>query len=90
MGYAYCRILILRLASRLTCVAHVSHAIANNVPPMQFSLCIWGQAHVWTWGARVVCRLSVYALLYLNEPTQGHSWRMSGDSTCVALFLAPA
>ncbi|KAI0305670.1 glycoside hydrolase superfamily [Multifurca ochricompacta] len=28
-------------------------AIANNDPPMQFSLCIWGEAHVWAWGARV-------------------------------------
>ncbi|KAI0277399.1 glycoside hydrolase [Russula aff. rugulosa BPL654] len=28
-------------------------AIAFNVPPVQFSLCIWGEAHVWTWGARV-------------------------------------
>jgi alpha-galactosidase len=28
-------------------------AIANNDPPMQFGLCIWGDAHVWTWGARV-------------------------------------
>ncbi|KAI0254137.1 glycoside hydrolase [Lactifluus subvellereus] len=28
-------------------------AIAKNDPPMQFSLCIWGDAHVWTWGARV-------------------------------------
>jgi len=28
-------------------------AIANNYPPVQFSLCIWGEAHVWTWGARV-------------------------------------
>ncbi|KAI9509426.1 glycoside hydrolase [Russula earlei] len=28
-------------------------AIANNDPPMQYSLCIWGEAHVWTWGARV-------------------------------------
>jgi len=28
-------------------------AIAKNDPPMQFSLCIWGEAQVWTWGARV-------------------------------------
>ncbi|KAF8265236.1 glycoside hydrolase superfamily [Lactarius quietus] len=28
-------------------------AIANNDPPMQYDLCIWGDAHVWTWGARV-------------------------------------
>jgi len=28
-------------------------AIAKNDPPMQFSLCIWGDAEVWTWGARV-------------------------------------
>lgn len=43
-----------RLASQLTCVPHVSAAIANNDPPMQYSLCIWGEARVWTWGARVV------------------------------------
>lgn len=28
-------------------------AIANNDPPMEYDLCIWGDAHVWTWGARV-------------------------------------
>ncbi|KAH9998466.1 glycoside hydrolase superfamily [Russula compacta] len=28
-------------------------AIAFNVPPMQYDLCIWGDAHVWAWGARV-------------------------------------
>jgi len=28
-------------------------AIAKNHPPMQYDLCIWGEAHVWTWGARV-------------------------------------
>ncbi|KAH9994042.1 glycoside hydrolase superfamily [Russula vinacea] len=32
---------------------YMGDAIANNDPPMQFSLCIWGDAHVWTWGARV-------------------------------------
>ncbi|KXN90847.1 putative alpha-galactosidase B [Leucoagaricus sp. SymC.cos] len=33
--------------------------------PIQLDICIWGQAQVWTWGA----------------PYQGHSWRMSGDSS---------
>ncbi|KAH9034867.1 glycoside hydrolase superfamily [Lactarius pseudohatsudake] len=28
-------------------------AIADNDPPMEYDLCIWGDAHVWTWGARV-------------------------------------
>ncbi|KAI0266743.1 glycoside hydrolase superfamily [Gloeopeniophorella convolvens] len=28
-------------------------ALANNDPPVQFSLCIWGDANVWTWGNRV-------------------------------------
>ncbi|KAH9961254.1 glycoside hydrolase [Russula dissimulans] len=28
-------------------------AIAKNHPPVQLDLCIWGEAHVWTWGARV-------------------------------------
>jgi hypothetical protein len=46
------------LASQLTCVPHVSAAIANNDPPMQYSICIWGEARVWTWGARVVCERS--------------------------------
>lgn len=46
------------LASQLTCVPHVSAAIANSDPPMQYSLCIWGEARVWTWGARVVCERS--------------------------------
>jgi len=54
MGYVICcNISTFHLAFRLTCITHVSNAIAKNDPPMHFSLCIWGQAHVWTWGARV-------------------------------------
>ncbi|KAH8994058.1 glycoside hydrolase superfamily [Lactarius akahatsu] len=30
-----------------------SAAIADNDPPMQYVLCIWRDARVWTWGARV-------------------------------------
>ena len=67
MGYAiYRTILALRSASCLTRVAHYSHAIAHNVPPIQFSLCIWGEAHVWTWGARVVCQLSAIRFIMLK------------------------
>jgi alpha-galactosidase len=29
-------------------------ALASQTRPIQFELCIWGQAQVWTWGARVV------------------------------------
>ena len=57
--------------------------------PFQFNLCIWGNANVWDWGARVVsaqssarCRISLFSF---NTPdgrvcAQGHSWRMSGDA----------
>ena len=31
-----------------------SGALADQTRPVQFELCIWGQAEVWTWGARVV------------------------------------
>lgn len=48
------------LASRLIRMVYVSAAIAFNDPPMQYDLCIWGEAHVWTWGARVVCGLSAH------------------------------
>ena len=59
MGYAiYFNIPTPYLESRLTSVPHVSAAIAKNDPPMQFSICIWGVAEVWTWGARVVCGIS--------------------------------
>jgi hypothetical protein len=59
MGYAiYCNTPTPCLAFQLTSVPHVSAAIAKNDPPMQFNLCIWGDAEVWTWGARVVCGIS--------------------------------
>jgi hypothetical protein len=39
-------------SSILTC--SFSGALALQARPIQFDLCIWGQAEVWTWGARVV------------------------------------
>ena len=44
-----------------------SAAIANNDPPMEYDLCIWGEAHVWTWGARVVCEF-IRTLFFHAEP----------------------
>lgn len=32
----------------------LSGALADQARPVQFGLCIWGQANVWNWGARVV------------------------------------
>ena len=57
MGYVIYFNSTLWKASQLTYVAQYRAAIAKNHPPVQFSLCIWGEAHVWAWGARVVCRL---------------------------------
>lgn len=70
MGYAiYNNIFIFRSVSYG--VAHLSHAIAYNVPPVQFSLCIRGEAHVWKWGARVVCRLSAIFFIILKSVHSG-------------------
>ena len=68
MGYAFYSFApTFCLAYRLICVAHVSAAIAKNDPPMQYSLCIWGEAEVWTWGARVVRGvLARYSYVILN------------------------
>ncbi len=67
--------------------AHTTLRLALDATgrPFHFNLCIWGNANVWDWGARVVRPISlvvrgVYAS-HTKHQSQGHSWRMSGDAS---------
>ncbi|KAG5639124.1 hypothetical protein H0H81_006713 [Sphagnurus paluster] len=45
-------------------------ALAAQPRAIQYSLCIWGQANVWDWGARVVCPVPL-----LPSPHHSHRYR---------------
>jgi len=45
-----------------------SGALAQVSRPIQLDICIWGQADVWTWGARVVCEP---LRIFMNLRTEG-------------------
>jgi len=45
-----------------------SAALAHVSRPIQLDICIWGQANVWTWGARVVCEP---LRVFMNLRTEG-------------------
>ncbi|CAE6515713.1 unnamed protein product [Rhizoctonia solani] len=61
-------------------------ASVASIRPIQYGICNWGNADVWTWGSRVghswrMSGDSSNADVWTWGSRVGHSWRMSGDSS---------